>query len=100
MLRSIKLKYKVMGLLRLIVAGAAVAAGVHYVTKKRPDGSSIADDIKAKAPEWLHKVQPYIDQLQGQFSKIPHIKGGTLNSGPYPQKFENFSPDPDPSYSS
>lgn len=85
-----------MRLLRLLVSGAAVAAGIHYVTKKRPNGSSIAEDLKAKVPEWISKNQ-YIDQLRGQFSKVPHIKG---NSSVYPEKFNNSTPDPDPSYSS
>ena len=89
-----------MGLPRLLVTGAAVAASVHYITKKRPDGSSIIEDLKEKAPGWMNKAQPYINQLKGQFSKVPHIKGNAASSSPYPQKFENFSPDPDPAYSS
>ncbi len=56
-----------MGLLRLLVVGAAVAAGIHHITKKREDGSSIADDLKEKAPEWMDKAKPYLDQLKGQF---------------------------------
>ncbi|MFD2163093.1 hypothetical protein ACFSJU_11875 [Paradesertivirga mongoliensis] len=86
--------------LRLLLSGAALAAGIHYVTKKRPDGSSIADDIKAKAPDWMNQARPYIDQLKGQFSKVPHIKGNSAGQKPYPQKFDKFSPDPDPDYTS
>jgi hypothetical protein len=87
-----------MGLFRLLIAGAAVAAGVHYVTKKRPDGSSIADDIRSQAPEWMNKAQPYVDQLKKQFSKIVQDKPSATDT--YPQKFDNPSPDPDPTYSS
>lgn len=95
-----------MGLLRLLVTGAAVAAGAHYITKKRPDGTSIADDLKAKAPEWMEKakpytdkVKPYIDQVKGQFANVKSQQGST-QQGSYPNKYDNFSADPDPSYSS
>jgi len=84
-----------MGLLRLLFTGAAVAAGVHYVTKKRVDGSSIADDLKAKAPEWMDKAKPYIDQVK---SKITNISGGQKKS--YPQKFDNFTKETDSTYHS
>lgn len=89
-----------MGLLRLLITGAAIAAGVYYTTKKRPDGSSMVEDLKESVPDWMNRIQPYIDKLQGQFSKVPHIKGNAANDGPYPGKFEDFSPDPDPAYSS
>ena len=85
-----------MGLLKLLVTGAAVAAGVHYVTKKRPDGSSIVDDLKAKAPQWLEKAQPYIDQAKERITQV----AGNPASGQYPEKFDKSSPDPDPTYSS
>jgi hypothetical protein len=88
-----------MGTLRLLFTGAALAAGIHYATKKRPDGSSMVEDLKAKAPDWMNKAQPYIDQLKGQFAKVPHIKGNS-GSGAYPQKFNNFSKEPDADYSS
>jgi hypothetical protein len=88
-----------MGLLRLLVTGAAVAAAVQYITKKRPNGSSVAEDLKRKFPDWMNKAQPYIDRLKGQFSKVRHMKGNAADN-PYPRKFENFSPDPDPAYSS
>lgn len=89
-----------MGLVRLLVTGAAVVVGVRYITKKRPDGSSIGEDLKMKIADTMNKAQPYIDRLKGQFSKVPHIKGNTGGDKPYPRKFENFSPDPDPAYSS
>lgn len=57
-----------MGLLRYIVLGTAVAAGVKYATKKRPDGKSLFDDINEKAPEWMNQAkkytQKYTDQLK------------------------------------
>ena len=86
-----------MGTLRLLVTGAALVAGINYVTKKRPDGSSIFEDLKVKAPDLMNKAQPYLDQLKGQFSKVPHIKG---NNQPYPQKFDKLSSDPQSDYSS
>jgi hypothetical protein len=86
--------------LRLLVTGAAVAAGIHYITKKRPDGSSIFEDLKAQAPGWMNQARPYLDQLKGQFSKVPHIKGGSAEGLSYPQKFDKISPEPDSDYSS
>ena len=85
--------------LRLFATGAALAAGIHYITKKRPDGSSIFEDFKAKAPDLMNRAEPYIDRLKGQFSKVPHMKGNTTNK-PYPEKFNNLSQDPASDYSS
>ncbi|WP_407431307.1 YtxH domain-containing protein [Arcticibacter sp.] len=56
-----------MGLLRYIVLGAAVAAGVKYATKKRPDGKSFIDDISEKAPEWMNQAKKYTDQIKDQY---------------------------------
>lgn len=56
-----------MGLLRYIVLGAAVAAGVKYATKKRPDGKSFMDDISEKAPEWMNQAKKYTDQVKDQY---------------------------------
>jgi hypothetical protein len=56
-----------MGLLRYIVLGAAVAAGVKYATKKRPDGKSFMDDINEKAPEWMNQAKKYTDQFKDQY---------------------------------
>jgi len=85
-----------MGLFRLLLTGAAVAAGVHYVTKKRPDGTSIADDLKAKAPEWMEKakpymdkVKPYVDQVKEQFTKATQGTSGSAN--------KEYSSNPNPS---
>ena len=57
-----------MGLLRFIVIGAAVAAGVKYATKKRPDGKSFVDDLSEKAPEWIDKAKQYGDQFKDQYA--------------------------------
>jgi hypothetical protein len=91
-----------MGLFRLLVTGAAVAAGVHYITKKRPDGTSVVDDLKARAPEWKEKAQPYVDQLKDKWTQMQGKTGnsGTSGSSAYPNSYDNFSPDPDPSYTS
>ena len=89
-----------MSLFKLFVTGAAVAAGLHYMKKKRPDGSSISEYMKRKFSRWMTKAQPYIERMKGQFSKVPHIKGNAAGSSSYPRKFEDFSPDPDPAYSS
>lgn len=57
-----------MSLLKYLVFGAAVAAGVNYATKKREDGRSLIDDLSEKAPEWMDKAKQYTDQLKGQFA--------------------------------
>ena len=49
-----------MGLLKTAILGAAVYAGVKYITKKDAiTGKSIVDDIKDKAPEWIDKAKGY-----------------------------------------
>jgi len=57
-----------MGLIKLLIVGAAAAAGYNYLTKKRADGTSIVDDIKNKAPEWMEKAKPYVDKFKNQVS--------------------------------
>jgi hypothetical protein len=48
-----------MGLLKLLVVGAAVAYGINYVTKKGPDGKSIIDDLTENGPEWMDRAKKY-----------------------------------------
>ena len=65
-----------MGFIKNLVIGAAVVAGVNYITKKRPDGSSLVDDIKEKAPEWMNKAKEFGNQKRDRFSS------NKLNSSP------------------
>ena len=58
-----------MSLLKYLVFGAAVAAGVNYATKKRENGRSLLDDLSDKAPEWKEKAMQYADQLKGQYAQ-------------------------------
>ena len=58
-----------MSLLKYLVFGAAVAAGVNYATKRREDGRSLIDDLTEKAPEWMEKAKQYTDQFKGQFAQ-------------------------------
>ncbi|HXH98865.1 MAG TPA: hypothetical protein VNI52_01255 [Sphingobacteriaceae bacterium] len=58
-----------MGLLRFLALGAAVAVGVNYVTKRRPDGTSILDDLTAKSPEWMDKAKEFGDQVKDRYSQ-------------------------------
>ena len=58
-----------MSLLKYLVFGAAVAAGVNYATRKREDGRSLVDDLKDKAPEWKEKAKQYTDQFKEQFAQ-------------------------------
>lgn len=59
-----------MSILKYLAMGAAIAFGVNYVTKKRPDGKSIVDDITEKAPEWMEKAKPYIARIKEEFEQV------------------------------
>jgi hypothetical protein len=48
-----------MSLFKNLIIGAAVVAGINYITKKRPDGRSMVDDIKEKAPDWMNKAREF-----------------------------------------
>jgi hypothetical protein len=48
-----------MGFIKTLAIGAAVAYGINYVTKKRPDGKSIIDNLVDEAPEWLDRAKKY-----------------------------------------
>ena len=76
-----------MSLLKYLVFGAAVAAGVNYATKKREDGRSLIDDLSEKAPEWMDKAKQYTDQLKGQFGQ-----GGTSTSQSTNNSFQTENP--------
>lgn len=58
-----------MGLFKNLLIGAAVVAGVNYITKKRPDGKSMVDDIKEKAPEWMDKAKEFGNKQKDQFAR-------------------------------
>ena len=69
-----------MSLFKNLLIGAAVVAGVNYITKKRPDGKSMVDDLKEKAPEWIDKAKEFgnaqREQLTGQkdqFNRNPSV---------------------------
>lgn len=72
-----------MSLLKYLVFGAAVAAGVNYATKKREDGRSLVDDLSDKAPEWMEKARRYTDQFTGQGTQgaTSAAPTSTANSG-------------------
>lgn len=57
-----------MSLFKNLLIGAAVVAGVNYITKKRPDGRSMVDDIKEKAPEWMNKAKEFGNTQKERFS--------------------------------
>jgi chromosome condensin MukBEF ATPase and DNA-binding subunit MukB len=69
-----------MSLLKYLVFGAAVAAGVNYATKKREDGRSLIDDLSEKAPEWMDKAKQYTDQLKDQFGQGTSASQSSNNS--------------------
>jgi len=56
-----------MSLFKNLLIGAAVVAGVNYITKKRPDGRSMVDDIKEKAPEWMNKAKEFGNTQKERF---------------------------------
>jgi hypothetical protein len=58
-----------MGILKTAIIGAAVYAGVKYITKKDPiTGQSIVDELLDKAPEWVEKVKGYTEDLKTKAS--------------------------------
>ena len=58
-----------MGLLKMIIVGAAVAAGVKYATKKREeDGRSMVDDFKDNIPEWKEKAMQFKDKIKQDYT--------------------------------
>lgn len=57
-----------MSLFKNLIIGAAVVAGVNYITKKRPDGRSMVDDIKEKAPEWMNKAKEFGNTQKDRFA--------------------------------
>ncbi|SDC17562.1 hypothetical protein [Pedobacter soli] len=58
-----------MGILKTAIIGAAVYAGVKYITKKDPiTGQSIVDDLMNKAPQWADKAKDYTQDLKSRLS--------------------------------
>jgi len=56
-----------MGLLKTAIIGAAIYAGVKYITKKDPvTGKSVVDDLKDKAPEWMEKAKGYGNEFENR----------------------------------
>lgn len=54
-----------MGLLKTAIVGAAIYAGIKYITKKDPiTGKSVVDDLKDKAPEWMEKAKDYKNEFE------------------------------------
>ena len=70
-----------MGLLRFLAFGAAVAVGVNYLTKKRPDGTSVLDDLTAKAPEWMDKAKEFGDKVKDRYSEFSGQSEGQYAQG-------------------
>ncbi|MBC7744997.1 MAG: YtxH domain-containing protein [Flavobacterium sp.] len=73
-----------MGFIKSLVIGAALVAGVNYITKKRPDGTSLVDDIKDKAPEWINKAKDFANQKKDM---INQNSGSTFRN---PNTMDNF----------
>ncbi len=58
-----------MGILKTAIIGAAVYAGVKYITKKDPiTGQSIVDELMDKAPQWADKAKNYTRDLKSKLS--------------------------------
>ena len=58
-----------MGILKTAIIGAAVYAGVKYITKKDPiTGQSIVDELMDKAPQWADKAKSYTEDLSARVS--------------------------------
>jgi len=62
-----------MGFLKTAIIGAAVYAGVKYITKKDDlTGRSVLDDLMDKAPEWADKAKNYAKDLEGKIDSAPN----------------------------
>ncbi len=64
-----------MNLLRYIIVGAAVGYGIHYITKKGPDGRSIVDDITDNAPGWFDQAKKFAEETIEQVTNHRPAKG-------------------------
>jgi hypothetical protein len=58
-----------MSLFKNLLIGAAVVAGVNYITKKRPDGKSLVDDLKEKAPDLMNKAREFGNAQKEKFNQ-------------------------------
>lgn len=64
-------KGNVMGFLKTALIGAAIYAGVKYITKKDVvTGKSIIDDLMEQAPEWIDKAKGYKDEISSRVSAV------------------------------
>jgi len=59
-LKRIK-KNKTMGYIKTFVLGIATAYGIYYLTKKRPDGTSLLDDIKDNPSLFLNIAKNFAE---------------------------------------
>jgi hypothetical protein len=58
-----------MGLLKTIIVGAALVAGVKYATKKRPeDGKSLFDDLQDALPGLKDKAMQFKDKVKQDYT--------------------------------
>ncbi|QXU43913.1 YtxH domain-containing protein [Pedobacter sp. D749] len=58
-----------MGILKTAIIGAAVYAGVKYITKKDPiTGQSIVDELLDRAPQWADTAKGYTEDLKTRVS--------------------------------
>ena len=61
-----------MGFIKSALIGAAVYAGVQYITKKDIlTGRSILDDLLEKAPEYIDKAKIYAKEVEIQLEPTP-----------------------------
>ena len=64
-----------MSLLKFAVIGAAVGYGIHYITKKGPDGRSILDEVADKTPEWIDQAKKFASETVEQVRQHRQPKG-------------------------
>jgi len=58
-----------MGLFKTALLGAVVYGAVKYLTKKDPNGRSIVDDIKDRAPEWMEKAKSIKNDIKVELER-------------------------------
>ncbi len=79
-----------MGLFKNLMIGAAVVAGINYITKKRPDGTSLVDDFKDKAPEWMEKAKRFGNEKLDQVNDYATDKTDRYSKNQTTTPTDNF----------
>jgi hypothetical protein len=79
-----------MGFFKNLLVGAAVFAGINYITKKRPDGKSLVDDFKEKAPDWMDKAKQFGNQKMDEAKQYGNDRKDQFTARNSPTTTDNY----------